>query len=601
MRLHAHGQSGRARIAIVAPAAIVMSLVGVGLAGSASAATTWTVGCDVTSEATIAVAVHDASSGDTIRVCPGTYTETLTDEGKDLTFLGPQHDVLAKDYPTAAGEAIIDANDASDIAIQFLGASTFNGFTVENANRGLVASAGVSILSNSIKQVNTALQVADNVLVSHNVVKAFVNDVVFFGGGSGSGTTISDNILTALLSGVAIDGPTNSDADDPVPLVSNLAILRNTYVAGNSAGFLNADHTTGLRVEGNSLDASGASIALIHLNGDDHDWSIKANKIQNDQDYAIQVGCSFTDADQTGGGSVTQNLFTDTKAIELLGTGGNCSGTFELHSNVFDAGDGSSGSANAAVLNDTHAIANVENNFWGCNGGPGQSGCSDLVGGSGYDHFLVLQSTIGSKTLSTGQTTPFTANLNHNNFGQTVSTHVLDGTPILFFASTYLTVTPASGHFTNGVAVATVKAKSTPGNKGIDHQSVMAHVQNASTTQSLITVRPTPPVLSVKGTTTAEGRSGTHVVYFPVTLSHKFDKVVTVKYATANGTAKAPADFVAKSGTLSIPVGATTAKVGITIKGDKIAEPNESYFVTFFSPVNATVSDPNATGVIRNS
>ena len=110
-----------------------------------------------------------------------------------------------------------------------------------------------------------------------------------------------------------------------------------------------------------------------------------------------------------------------------------------------------------------------------------------------------------------------------------------------------------------------------------------------------------PPVISVLGTTTAEGRTGTHVVYFPVTLSHKYDKVVTVKFATANGTAKAPADFVAKSGTLSIPIGATAAWVGITIKGDKTVEPNESYFLTFFSPVNATVADPNAIGVIRNS
>ena len=101
--------------------------------------------------------------------------------------------------------------------------------------------------------------------------------------------------------------------------------------------------------------------------------------------------------------------------------------------------------------------------------------------------------------------------------------------------------------------------------------------------------------------TTTEGRTGTHVVYFPVTLSRKSDKVVTVKYATVNGTAKAPADFLAKSGTLTIPVGATTAKVAITIKGDKIVEPNERFFVTFFSPVNATVGYPNATGVIHNS
>jgi Calx-beta domain len=598
MRQRAQGPNGHARVAVIAIAALSLSVVGVGLAGSASAATTRTVGCDVSSEPNIQQAVDDSASGDTVQVCAGTYGQSFTDDDKDLTFLGPQHDVLASAYPTAAGEAVIDGGGLNDPVIEFFGGSTLNGFTVKDGPRGIIADAGSTIRSNSFKEVDNALEVGDNVVVSENTIAA--NDVgVSFFGASGSGTEISDNRFAGAFSERAIDEPGGSPDDDHV---TNLSVLRNAYTfETGGGGFFTASHTTGLRIEGNVLDGAGGTADLIQLSADNFDWSVKANKLMNVSFDAVDLDCNFG-SDNTGSGAVTQNLFSNVgRSVRVNSAGGTCSGTLEVHSNVFGPGDGTASSDNATVFNAGQANVNVENNFWGCNAGPGQTGCSTVVSVSGNDRYLVLQSSIGTKTLSTGQSTPFTANLNHNNVGETIALPVLDGTPVSFTASTYLTVTPISGQFTSGVATATVKAKSTPGSKGIGGQSVSGHVENATTTQSPITVRPSPPVLSVLGTTTAEGRTGTHVVYFAVTLSHKFDKVVTVKYATANGTAKAPADFVAKSGTLTFSVGATTGKIGITIKGDKIPEANESYFVTLFSPVNATVSNPNAVGIIRNS
>jgi hypothetical protein len=119
--------------------------------------------------------------------------------------------------------------------------------------------------------------------------------------------------------------------------------------------------------------------------------------------------------------------------------------------------------------------------------------------------------------------------------------------------------------------------------------------------QSPITVRPAAPALIVHDASTTEGTSGTHVMNFAVTLNHKYDKVVTVKYSTANGSAKAPGDYVAKSGTLTFPVGSTTQQIGITVKGDNVKEANETFAVNITAPVNATVADPNGLGVIRNS
>jgi hypothetical protein len=38
----------------------------------------------------------------------------------------------------------------------------------------------------------------------------------------------------------------------------------------------------------------------------------------------------------------------------------------------------------------------------------------------------------------------------------------------------------------------------------------------------------------------------------------------------------------------------------VQVKGDKVKEPNEVFFVLLFTPVHATITDPNASGGILN-
>ena len=54
---------------------------------------------------------------------------------------------------------------------------------------------------------------------------------------------------------------------------------------------------------------------------------------------------------------------------------------------------------------------------------------------------------------------------------------------------------------------------------------------------------------------------------FRVRLSRSFARDVTVHYATSNGTAKAPGDYAATSGTLTIPAGSTTGSVPVKLSG----------------------------------
>ena len=72
--------------------------------------------------------------------------------------------------------------------------------------------------------------------------------------------------------------------------------------------------------------------------------------------------------------------------------------------------------------------------------------------------------------------------------------------------------------------------------------------------------------------------SAGHAV-FTVTLSGQSTSVVTVNYATSDGTAEAGSDYAASSGALSIPVGSTTAEIRVPILDDTEDEANETFTV----------------------
>jgi hypothetical protein len=97
-----------------------------------------------------------------------------------------------------------------------------------------------------------------------------------------------------------------------------------------------------------------------------------------------------------------------------------------------------------------------------------------------------------------------------------------------------------------------------------------------------------------------EGNSGTHPLRFTVVLNHGTTVATTVRFTTANGSATAGSDFVAKSGTLIIPAGHTSGTVSVLVNGDRVREPGETLALNIYAPSNATIADPVGTGTIRN-
>lgn len=93
--------------------------------------------------------------------------------------------------------------------------------------------------------------------------------------------------------------------------------------------------------------------------------------------------------------------------------------------------------------------------------------------------------------------------------------------------------------------------------------------------------------------------AGTTTMSFPVTLSKASRQAVTVSYATANGSATAPADYASATGTLMFAPGETSKAVAVSVVADLAIEPDETLSVTLASPVNATIARSSATGTIN--
>jgi chitinase len=118
-------------------------------------------------------------------------------------------------------------------------------------------------------------------------------------------------------------------------------------------------------------------------------------------------------------------------------------------------------------------------------------------------------------------------------------------------------------------------------------------------TRAVVTIVDNDPLpsISINDVQIAEGKSGNSTATFSVSLSRASGRDITVKYATADGTATlADSDYSAVSGTLTFAAGATSAKVSVTVRGDTRVEPNETVSMNLSAPVNATLA--KGTGIL---
>lgn len=110
------------------------------------------------------------------------------------------------------------------------------------------------------------------------------------------------------------------------------------------------------------------------------------------------------------------------------------------------------------------------------------------------------------------------------------------------------------------------------------------------------------PVVSVHATAALEG-FGSTTFTVTATLSRSWNQPVTVPFSTQEGSAVSSGtdpDFVAANSSFTFGAGETTRTFSITINGDVIVEPHETFNVVIGEPSNAMVATPAVVVTIYN-
>lgn len=109
------------------------------------------------------------------------------------------------------------------------------------------------------------------------------------------------------------------------------------------------------------------------------------------------------------------------------------------------------------------------------------------------------------------------------------------------------------------------------------------------------------PGLSVGDVTVTEGDSGNTQAVFPVTLDRPANTPVTVHFATSDGTATAPGDYLTTSVDVPFAVGEVSKPVAVPIVGDTVPENTETFAVTLSAPRGAAVAAATGVGTILDN
>lgn len=164
------------------------------------------------------------------------------------------------------------------------------------------------------------------------------------------------------------------------------------------------------------------------------------------------------------------------------------------------------------------------------------------------------------------------------------------------------TVQLLSGRLPNGLVLSSAGALTgTPAAAGRFHFTLQATNGVGTAAKLVQTIKvAAASKISVASTSANEGNVGTRTRAIAVRLSAPAIADVTVHWVTADGTATAGSDYLATSGTVTIPAGQTSAVISVVIDGDRRVEGNETFFVNLGGAANATVTTPHVVQTIVN-
>ncbi len=100
------------------------------------------------------------------------------------------------------------------------------------------------------------------------------------------------------------------------------------------------------------------------------------------------------------------------------------------------------------------------------------------------------------------------------------------------------------------------------------------------------------PVLSIPDREILEGSGNETLIHLTATLSRPAEENATFTYTAVGETATAGEDFVAGTGTLTIPFGGSTARIPLRFISDVVPEPDETLRVEISAPTGLVPAEP---------
>ena len=107
------------------------------------------------------------------------------------------------------------------------------------------------------------------------------------------------------------------------------------------------------------------------------------------------------------------------------------------------------------------------------------------------------------------------------------------------------------------------------------------------------------PSATIDSVTVTEGDSSA-VARLTVSLSNESNRIASLDYFTADGTAISGEDYQAKSGTLTFGPGEMTSTIEVPIVGDNVYEVDEAFTLRLSNPNGITLQSDTATVEILN-
>ena len=295
--------------------------------------------------------------------------------------------------------------------------------------------------------------VGDNITLTNVVVS---NNSVSAGGGGDDGGGVNDAGGTLTITNSTISSNTTDSTGG--------GLFFTDQGAPNGEGSVTITNST---FSSNTDATAGGGGAYINL----------------DSGFTLTVsGSTFTENKVTGGSAPGGGIFAE--------QGGSSTTTVTVSNSRFVGNSNPVGGTGIAV---DEATANLQNNWWGCNAGPGNTGCDSVAinAGGGFNPWLVLNISANPTQINANGTSQLTADLTHNSSG-TGGFSVPNGTPVTFGGTLDSSVNPTSTTLTSGQANSTYTAGSTPGagsgTASVDNQDVSVTINIKANTSTTVAV-----------------------------------------------------------------------------------------------------------------